>query len=71
MLTYISNALPILELYTTILNRDLKSRLFNGAPDKIEMVQRVYTRQLFKGRCGVKYISYSERFITLVCNHYN
>ena len=38
----------------------LKARLYNGLADKIERIQRVFTKRLF-GRCGLAYISYSER----------
>ena len=57
---YITYARPKVEFSTTVWNPGLKARRYNGLSDKIERVQRVFTRILF-GRCGLTYISYSER----------
>ena len=57
---YITYARPKAEFSTTVWNLGLKARLYNDLTDKIERVQRVFTRRLF-GRCGLAYINYSER----------
>ena len=57
---YITYARPKVEFSTTLWNPGLKARRYNGLADKIERVQRVFTRRLFL-RCGLAYISYSER----------
>ena len=57
---YITYARPKVQFSTTVWNPGLKARRYNGLADKIERVRRVFTRRLF-GRCGLAYISYSER----------
>ena len=62
---YITYAIPKLEFSSTVWNLGLKARRYNGLTDKLESVQRLFTRRLF-GTCGLKYISYNERLtITL------
>ena len=57
---YITYARPKVEFSTRVWNLYLKARRYNDLADKIERVQRVFTRIIF-GRCGLAYIRYSER----------
>ena len=57
---YITYARPKLEFATTVWNPGLKSRHYNGITDKLESVQRLFTRRLF-GTCGLKYTRYNKR----------
>ena len=47
---YITYARPKLEFATTVWNPGLKARCYNGLTDKLERVQRLFTRRLF-GTC--------------------
>ena len=57
---YITYARPKLEFATTVCNPGLKARRYTGLTDKLESVQRLFTRRLFC-TCGQKYTSYNER----------
>ena len=57
---YITYAPPKLEFATTVWNPGLKAIRYNGLTDKLESVQRLFTRRLFD-TCGRKYTNYNER----------
>ena len=61
---YITYSRPILEFATTFWNPCLKAIRYNGLTDKLESVQRLFTRGLF-GTCGLKYNNYNERLTYL------
>ena len=50
---YITYARPKLEFATTVWNPGLKSRRYNGLTDKLERVQRLFTRRQF-GTCRLQ-----------------
>ena len=57
---YITYARPKLEFATTVWNPGLKAIRYNGLTDKLERVQRLFTRMLF-GTCRLQYTTYNER----------
>ena len=49
---YITYARPKLKFVTTVWNPGLKAICYNELTDKLESVQRLFTRRLF-GTCGL------------------
>ena len=64
---YLIYARPRLEYCTTVWNPGLRARTFNGLCDRIEKVQRNFTRRLFR-RCKLEEMNYYDRLKLLKLN---
>ena len=63
---YITYARPKLEFSTNVRNPGLKARRYNGLADKLERVQRLFTRRLFG--TSYKNVATAGRLIVYVRN---